>query len=366
MRIGAVLGVLGCAASLWPTPGRSQPPVDYAAPASWLCWPGHADACSAPVITTVISSQGGGISKQTYVPDPAAPLDCFYVYPTVSTEAAPNADMTSGPEEQHAATAQFARFGAKCRTFAPLYRQTTLAGLTGTAPGADSQLPYRDVLAAWHYYLAHENRGRGVVLVGHSQGSFLLGRLIAEQIDGKPIQRQLVSAILAGGDIQVPVGRDVGGTFQHVPLCRKADQIGCVIGYSSYLASNPPGPDAIFGKAAGPGSTDACVNPAALTGDGVLNSELPTRGDVTKLLGTSFVENPGLLSAECSTVGDRAFLSVSVKMTGLGAEGVNRALTALDGARPGWGLHALDISLSLGNLVEIVGREGQTWAAANH
>ena len=27
-----------------------------------------------------------------------------------------------------------------------------------------------DVLAAWNYYLEHDNQGRGVVLVGHSQG----------------------------------------------------------------------------------------------------------------------------------------------------------------------------------------------------
>ncbi len=32
----------------------------------------------------------------------------------------------------------------------------------------------RDVKAAWNDYLARDNKGRGVVLIGHSQGSLIL------------------------------------------------------------------------------------------------------------------------------------------------------------------------------------------------
>ncbi len=300
-RIGMLIVFLCCTTFLWPLVGRSQNASDYSVPSHWLCWPGRSDVCSVPLTSTVIAPQSGEMSKRTYIPDPTAPIDCFYVYPTVSDEQTPNADLTLGPQEQRVATEQFARFGAKCRTFAPLYRQTTVAAMDGQAPGADYQLPYRDVLAAWHLYLARENRGRGVVLIGHSQGAKLLAWLMAEEIDGKSIQRQLVSAILAGADIQVPIGRDVGGTFRHLPLCRKADQVGCVIAYSSYLATHPPGADAVFGAAADPASTVACVNPGSLTAGGILDAELPTRGDVAKVLGTVFVENPGLLSGACMT-----------------------------------------------------------------
>ena len=31
-----------------------------------------------------------------------------------------------------------------------------------------------DVVAAWRHYLDHDNRGRGVVLIGHSQGTGML------------------------------------------------------------------------------------------------------------------------------------------------------------------------------------------------
>ena len=51
----------------------------------------------------------------------------------------------------------------------------------------------QDVKAAWEHYLAYNNVGRGVVLIGHSQGSGLLTRLIASEIDGKPVQVGIVS-----------------------------------------------------------------------------------------------------------------------------------------------------------------------------
>lgn len=364
MTMAMRFGLVCLAALLWPAAGRSQTDVDYAAPSSWLCWPGHSDACSSPVTSTAVSPQDGALTKTIYAPDPAAPIDCFYVYPTVSLQKTANADMTLEPEEQRAAVAQFARFAAKCRTFAPLYRQTTVAALNGEVAGADYQLPYADVLKAWRSYLARENHGRGFVLIGHSQGSKLLARLLAEEIDGKPVAARLVSAILPGTDIQVPDGRDVGGTFRHIPLCHSAQQVGCVIAYSSYLATDPPGADARFGGASGPASRDACVNPEALTAGASLNAELPTRGEVARILGTPFVENPGVLSAQCTSANNRTFLSVSIKAGVVGTESLTRALTALDSRAPGWGLHALDLNLGLGDLVEIVGRQGQAWMSA--
>jgi hypothetical protein len=203
-----------------------------------------------------------------------------------------------------------------------------------------------------------------VVLVGHSQGANHLIRLIAEEIDGKPTQAFLVSAILLGGNVEVASGTLVGGSFHNIPLCRTADQAGCVIAYSSFLADHPPGPDAWFGRAEHPGMGVACVNPAALLGRQTLDSELLTTPAVRDRLGTPLVENPGLISAACTTAGDRTFLAVSVKPAGVGAVTLGRALADLDRAGPGWGLHPIDVSLTLGDLVEIVGRQAKTWAAA--
>ncbi len=338
---------------------------DYADPANWLCRPGRADVCSEPLTSTVVMPADGARTQRTYAPGPAAPIDCFYVYPTVSQETQGNADLTAGPEEKRVATQQLAHFAAVCRPYAPLYRQTTVPAMRGEVQGSDSELAYADVLAAWRHYLEHDNHGRGVVLIGHSQGSYHLERLISEQIEGKPAQALLVSAILGGGRLQVAKGSDTGGTFKHLPLCHGADQTGCVITYSSYLASAPPGPDARFGRAEGPGLQAACVDPAALLGHATLHTELVTRGEVAKVLGTTLVENPGLVSGACTLAGDANFLAISVKPEGVGAVTLGRALADVSDRSAGWGLHALDVSLTLGDLVEIVGRQSRAWLAAH-
>jgi len=354
----ALVGGCGFAAG-----ARAAPAPDYAQPSSWLCLPGRADVCAEPEASTVVSPADGALTRKTYAPASDPAVDCFYVYPTVSQEPAANADMMTGPGEQRAVVEQFARFGAQCRTYAPIYRQTTVAAMRGEAKGANSELAYGDVRAAWKAYLARDNHGRGVVLVGHSQGASHLIRLIAEEIDGKPAQRLLVSAILLGGNVEVPPGADAGGSFRHVPLCRTADQAGCVIAYSAFLAEHPPGPGAWFGKAEHPGMTVACVDPAALLGRTALDAELLTTPAVRARLGTPLVENPGLISAACASTGERTFLAVSVKPTGVGAATLARGFEELNGARPNFGLHALDVSLTLGDLVELVGRQAQAWAA---
>src|SRR5258708_18803150 len=122
--------------------------------------------------------------------------------------------------------------------------------LAGGGGGArlNSGLAYDDVRDAWRYYLEHDNQGRGFVLIGHSQGSYILAELIRQEIDGKPIERRMVSAILPGATLPVPRGKDVGGAFQHVPLCHAASQTGCVIAYSAFRATSPPPANTRFGK----------------------------------------------------------------------------------------------------------------------
>ena len=90
---------------------------------------------------------------------------------------------------------------------------------------------YDDVRDAWRHYLERDNRGRGVVLIGHSQGSYILTELLRQEIDGKPVQSRLVSAILLGATFAVANGKDVGGSLQQIPLCHKPAQTGCVVTY---------------------------------------------------------------------------------------------------------------------------------------
>jgi hypothetical protein len=354
-------------------------PNDYADAKSWLCKPGRHDACDVDLTTTVISPEGK-LTRETWTRAANPPVDCFYVYPTVSTDPTPNSDMIADAAELNVISQQFARFGSQCRTYAPMYRQVTLVGLRRILAGGGSLIhgvQYDDVRDAWKYYLEHDNQGRPFVLIGHSQGSFILAELIRQEIDGKPVQSRMVSAILPGHTIPIPSGKDVGAAFQHVPLCRTASQTGCVIAYSAFRATVPPPANTHFGKVAGENLQAACTNPAALGGgSGELHAYFAREGRhivgttqpkpwVTppQPIDTPWVSVPGLLTAQCTSNENATYLEVTVhpdpagKRTNdiIGDLGANGQVLAE------WGLHLVDMNLAMGNLVDLVGRQTKAW-----
>ena len=168
----------------------------------WLCRPGASpDPCASDLTSTAVLANGTRHGEPT-PPPKSGDLDCFYVYPTVSQETTANADLRIQPAEINAAIAQAARFSDVCRVWAPMYRQRTVSDLFnlqhGAATSAQNQLALFSVRAAWHDYLAHDNQGRRVVLIGHSQGAAMLIRLIRQDIDPDPAMRQKIAlAILA-------------------------------------------------------------------------------------------------------------------------------------------------------------------------
>ena len=58
----------------------------------------------------------GTTTREAFTANPSPPIDCFYVYPTVSMDPPPNSDMTAGNEERNVIRQQFARFRSQCRT----------------------------------------------------------------------------------------------------------------------------------------------------------------------------------------------------------------------------------------------------------
>jgi Protein of unknown function (DUF3089) len=355
---------------------------DYSKPETWLCRPGRKDSCAVDLSTTIVAADGT-LTTESFAANPNAPIDCFYVYPTVSLDATPNSDMTAGPEEHSVIRQQFARFAAQCRVYAPLYRQVTLgalrASMTGKPVAVDRALGYNDVVDAWNHYLSNDNQGRGVVLIGHSQGAGVLTQLLRNEIDGKPVQSKIVSALLLGSNVAVPKGKDVGGAFNHLPLCKSATQTGCVISYVSFRENVPPPPNSRFGRVPGENQAAACVNPAALGGGrGQLHAYLNAAGrslnassepaewtQPPKKIDTPFVSVPGLLSAECVDTELGSYLAVRIhgdpadpRTDDIVGDVVTNGVVQKD-----WGLHLIDVNAAMGNLVEIVGRQGKAYAA---
>src|SRR5580765_1888846 len=87
---------------------------DYADGKSWLCRPGRQDACAVDQTATIVAADGK-LTREEWKANPNAPIDCFYVYPTVSTDPGGNSDMTADPAEINVVKQQFARFASKCR-----------------------------------------------------------------------------------------------------------------------------------------------------------------------------------------------------------------------------------------------------------
>jgi hypothetical protein len=344
---------------------------DYSKDATWLCLPGRADTCSAPLATTALTAKGYGSNGQLR---PAAnpKVDCFYLYPTVSQDRGLNSDLVAN-EEKGAAASQFARFASVCRPFAPVYRQMTSAAIGAAALGRDIvpnfNIAYGDVRSAFRNFIASRGKGRPFVLVGHSQGSWLLQRLIAEEIEGKPIAGQMALAILPGFNVLVPTGKTVGGTFKSTPLCTRAGQRGCVVTYVSYRTGNPPPAGALFGYAPAAGMTVACTNPAALASRDWANLDSywptrttypvpggPIRWSTEGVPPTPFVRTEGLASGRCVQDGQRGYLEIRTNVTP-GAKWTNRigGEVGIGGLFiPGWGMHLADVPVAQGDLLRLV------------
>jgi hypothetical protein len=366
---------------IWASPAPAQPLAaaapNYAKTSSWLCLPGRADVCSTPLPTTALNPNGyGSVGNSRPVMNPQ--IDCFYVYPTVSRDQGMNSDVAAGREERLAAETQFARFASVCRPFVPIYRQMTVAAVAAAAAGVDMTRPgmlaYGDVLAAWRDYVRNRNQGRPFVLIGHSQGSLMLQQLIAREIEGKPIARQMRLAIIPGFNLFVPQGRLVGGTLKSTPLCSRPGETGCVMSWVSFREKNPPPRGAIFGIAGQPGMTVACVNPARpgsrnwekLDSYFFTRSTLPAPGGPIRWSSegpppTPYVRTDGLVSGKCINEGPRGYLSVRTNADPKDkrTDRIGGEVGMLGMFIPGWGMHLADIAIAQGDLIRWVEEAGR-------
>jgi hypothetical protein len=338
-------------------------PAGASAKVLWLCKPGiRANPCEPSLTTTVFSPSAKRLAVQHVQRAKPRRADCFYVYPTVSDQARPQATKVVDDVLRSVALQQTARYSRDCRVFAPVYRQVTIQGLLDPASvtPAMRRQGYADVREAWRTYLRKYNHGRGVIFVSHSQGTFVLRELIAKEVDPKPaVRRRMLSAILLGGNVTVKKGRDRGGDFKHVRACRSRNQLSCVIAFSSFNETPPT--NAIFGRTETPGLEVLCTNPGALGGGAAkLTPIYSTKPFAPSVIGaeanlalstvphpkTPWGSVPDAVSARCSHAGGADVLRVKPMGAAFGL------ITPLPDAT--WGLHLVDANIALGDLADLV------------
>jgi hypothetical protein len=340
----------------------------------WLCRPALAsDPCRGDQTTTFVKPDGASHVGQPKFAKQKA-IDCFYVYPTTSNQPTSNATKSPDPEIKSIVQYQAQRFSNWCRVFVPLYRQVTAAGVVMASQTHDTapyDTAFADVREAWKAYLKSYNRGRGVILVGHSQGSRMLRALIRKEIDPKPAaRRRIVSAIIPGANANV-------ADFKHVPPCASRSQTGCVISYSTFNETPPD--NSRFGRTDtdpvggalglphGPGIKVLCTDPAKLAGTADLKSLLPTEpfapGIVAALILRLYggpppsADTPWLQPQDHYT--GRCVTSNHARVLMIAPIADARRLNPSPDAT--WGVHLVDVNIALGDLMRIVRAQATSW-----
>jgi hypothetical protein len=360
-------------------------PLDYNDPALWLCLPGTTpNECMNDITATEFAKDGTTKS----VPRPAAAtpaFDCFYLYPTVDLSGGGNTkDFSNVTPMLDPLMAQAAPFRQLCNVYAPLYRQQAIAPSTGGDSGSggftgDAALADGDVKKAFEHYMEKYNQGRRFVLIGHSQGSMKLIKLIQDKIDNDAALRvKLISALLIGVPsmlLNAPTGADggaadVGGTFKNVKFCSRASQPMCVIAYNSFAKEAPPPSNTVFGKAPS-GSVNPCTDPATLSGNAgaYLGTVFPVRltqaafaantpATTPPAVTTPFRLYRNMFRGQCVNNAGVNYLEISVEQS----DDDQRVIppyrsSLLEGL--GFGMHVPDFAAPLEDLLEAVDKQAK-------
>ena len=230
VRVALVLAV----SSGSPMIAHAEPPLfaeatppsapDYADARNWAAGPAGPGASAAVP---------GGAS-------PAArnvPADVFYIHPTTFRSTVQwNQDLSDATTNAWTDASVIARqasvFNACCRVFAPRYRQASFLDREGGRMQA-LELAYKDIEAAFDYYIAHENKGRPFILAGHSQGGFLVAELLQKRITGTPLRDRMVAAYTIGVGV---AGSEIAARFPDVKPCRMPTETGCLLQWNAMLS----------------------------------------------------------------------------------------------------------------------------------
>jgi len=134
-----------------------------------------------------------------------AKVDVFFVYPTLYYVGNSwNADVydkkLNSTLDKTTISQQASVFNGSCRVFVPYYRQAILYAFRDKKNNGKKalDLAYFDVRRAFIYYMQNYNKGRPIIIAGHSQGTLMTYRLIKEFFDTTALKQKLVAAYLIG------------------------------------------------------------------------------------------------------------------------------------------------------------------------
>lgn len=195
------------------------------------------------------------------------PADLFIVCPTVDLGTGGNKNMNLADNEAKknfygALNMERGIYEQYCRMYAPYYRQAVLADYDLPANEAEPyfNLAYKDVRAAFVYYMQHENNGRPFVLAGFSQGAEMCLRLLKEFGNEDFVKNNMVACYAIGWRLTPQEAKQ----YPYIRPAQSADDLGTVIMFNSEA------PEVTSSLMVPHGEKSFCINPLNWRTDGTM------------------------------------------------------------------------------------------------
>lgn len=186
------------------------------------------------------------------------PADLFIVSPTVDLGIGGNKNMSLADNEAKknfygALNMERGIYEQHCRMYAPYYRQAVLADYDLPANEAEPyfNLAYKDVRAAFVYYMQHENNGRPFVLAGFSQGAEMCLRLLKEFGNEGFVKKYMVACYAIGWRFTPQEAEQ----YPYIRPAQSAGDLGTVIMFNSEA------PEVTASLMVPQGAKSFCINP---------------------------------------------------------------------------------------------------------
>ena len=225
-------------------------PVNYSQSENWAALPNKKDQADRTPHPDLLDLQKD------------AKVDVFFLHPTTYTRNRGNTSW-NGPvndmelnqtTDDGTILNQASIFNGAGKIYAPRYRQAHIQAYYSKDAVSSKkafELAYKDVKAAFEYYLKNYNNDRPIIIASHSQGTNHAETLLKEYFDGKPLQEKLVAAYLVG----MPIEKDA---FQNIKVCETPEEVGCFCSWRTFKYGK-------FPKDYQPNNNIAVTNPLTWT-----------------------------------------------------------------------------------------------------
>ncbi|MBC2778102.1 DUF3089 domain-containing protein [Parasphingopyxis marina] len=338
-----------------------MPESEYAAADMWLIRPDIANPASDWLPDNYVDHDADEIIDEE-TEAAAAPegerIPVFYVLPTTYLDSdrwnAPLRSPAALERQRLFASSQASVFNDIGEVWAPLYRQAVIGAFMTERRESEVSLhyAYRDVEAAFDYFLSQIGEDRPFILAGHSQGALHLLTLLREHIAGTDAQGRIAAAYIIGWPISVEADLPA----LPLPPCETARSSNCIIAFQSF--ADPADPhqvrriyDETTGYTGAPRRETSllCINPLTGTRDGVAGAEANNGALVPDGNMENATLEPNRIPARCDEQG--------LLVIGQPPEGYDRYVL------PGNNYHVFDFLLFWANLREDVARRTSAFEA---